>query len=148
MKTLINLTVPGEPQGKQRPKARIFGKGQKARGMLYTPEKTVQYETFIKELFAIKYPDFEPVEIALTLVLTAGLTIPTSASRIKKQKMEDGEIRPTKKPDNDNVLKAVMDALEGLAYKNDSQIVSAGVDKFYSTKPGLMISIYRTLDED
>jgi len=139
---LIELDIPGEPQGKQRAKARMFGKGQKRHVMTYTPEKTVSYETFIKELFAIKYPDFEPVESALEMNLVLWLMIPTSASNKKKQLMEAGKLRPKKRPDNDNVLKAVMDALEGLAYKNDSQIVDTSTRKYYAKKPCLGIMIH------
>lgn len=140
---IIHLAIPDEPQGKQRPKARRFGKGQKARVMTYTPEKTVKYETLIQELFAVKYPNFEPVESALEMELTAGLMIPTSASKKRKKLMEDREIRPTKRPDGDNILKAVMDALEGLAYKNDAQIVKETTEKFYSNRPGLDIKIFQ-----
>lgn len=131
---IIALSVPGEPQGKQRPKWSKVG--------TYSPKKTVNYETYIKELFAVAYPDFEPVESALEMELTAGLLIPPSQSNRKKRLMEEREIRPTKRPDGDNVLKVVMDALEGLAYKNDSQIVTALIEKYYTKKPGLEIRIF------
>lgn len=131
---IIHLAIPGEPQGKQRPKWSRVG--------TYTPKQTVNYETYIKELFAVKYPDFMPVESALDMELIAYLTIPTSASKKRKALMADLEIRPTKRPDGDNILKAVMDALEGLAYKNDCQIVKAIVEKYYSNRPGLYIKIY------
>jgi Holliday junction resolvase RusA-like endonuclease len=57
--------------------------------------------------------------------------------------MESNELRPGKRPDVDNLIKIVMDALEKLTYKNDAQIVSAKIDKYYSNKPGLDIKIYR-----
>ncbi|GAH21527.1 unnamed protein product, partial [marine sediment metagenome] len=69
----ISLTIPGEPRGKQR--ARWFKHGT------YTPEKTVNYETYIKELFTIKYPEFMPKEEALTLHIYAGLFMPKSTSK-------------------------------------------------------------------
>jgi len=121
----------------------MVGKGAKRFVRVYTPEKTVNYEVLIKELFAIKYPDFEPVETALEIELTARIMIPSSASKKRKKLMEDREIRPTKRPDIDNILKAVLDALEGLAYKNDAQIVAAKVNKFYSVRPHLDIKIYK-----
>jgi len=131
---LIHLSVPGEPQGKQRHKWSPRG--------TYSPKKTVNYETYIKELFAVKYPDFVPVEGALELELIALLTIPTSTSKKRKAMMESNEIRPTKRPDVDNLVKIVMDALETLAYKNDSQIVDEATHKYFSIKPGLEIRIH------
>jgi Holliday junction resolvase RusA-like endonuclease len=55
--------------------------------------------------------------------------------------MKNREIRPTKKPDADNILKAVLDALNGLAYNDDSQIVSARIEKLYSDNPRVEIVI-------
>ena len=124
---LIHLSVPGEPQGKQRHKWSPRG--------TYSPKKTVNYETYIKELFAVKYPDFVPVEGALELELIALLTIPTSTSKKRKAMMESNEIRPTKRPDVDNLVKT-------LAYKNDSQIVDEATHKYFSIKPGLEIRIH------
>lgn len=45
--------------------------------------------------------------------------------------MRDKKIRPIKRPDLDNVLKAVSDALNKIAYKDDSQIVGAVLRKYY-----------------
>ena len=55
--------------------------------------------------------------------------------------MLDGIIRPTKKPDADNVLKVVADSLNHIAYKDDSQIVDAYVRKFYCEKPRIEVTI-------
>ena len=131
--TNIILTIPGEPKGKQRPRWHKVG--------TYTPKETVDYETYIKELFVIKYPDFELLETALRLGLTAYLKIPKSKSQKKQALMESNDIKPTKKPDLDNVLKIFLDALEGLAYKNDNQFVRIDAFKCYSSKPRLEISI-------
>ena len=131
---IIQLTIPGEPQGKQRPRWSPVG--------TYSPKKTVNYETYIKELFAIKYPDFVPVESVLEMELIIWLMIPASTSKRKKALMECGDLRPGKIPDVDNVLKVVMDALEKLAYKNDAKIVTAHQGKFYANKPHLDINIY------
>ena len=130
---IIQLYIPGEPQGKQRPKWSPRG--------TYSPKKTVNYETYIKELFAVKYPDFRPVESVLIMELQAWLMIPTSASKKKRKLMQDLALKPGKRPDIDNVIKVVMDALEKLAYKNDSQIVEAHLYKFYAERPRLDIRI-------
>ena len=130
---IIHLAIPGEPQGKQRHKWSPRG--------TYSPKKTVNYETYIKELFAVKYPDFRPVESVLIMELQAWLMIPTSASKKKRKLMQDLALKPGKRPDIDNVIKVVMDALEKLAYKNDSQIVEAHLYKFYAERPRLDIRI-------
>ena len=129
----IELTIPGEPQGKQR--VRWAPKGT------YTPKKTVNYETYIKELFVIKYPDFILLEGPLRIRLLICYTIAPSASQKRQRMMESGEILPTKIPDYDNVAKTVSDALEGIAYKNDSYICKAEIDKFYSRRPRLEIRL-------
>lgn len=141
-KQIVHLSIPGEPQGKQRIRARKVGGGKLTWIQTYTPATTVNYETYIKQLFAVKYPDFEPVETALEMELTARLQIPSSTSKIKKLRMQRKELRPTKKPDVDNVLKIAMDALETLAYKNDSQIVSAITYKYYSYQPAMELIIW------
>jgi len=133
MESKITLTIPGEPKGKQRPRWQKLG--------TYTPKDTVNYESYIKELFAIKYPDFIPLDSALTVQIWAGLLMPKSTSKKKEGMMKLGIIKPTKRPDVDNILKTVMDALEKLAYKNDSQIVRVVIDKDYSERPRLEITI-------
>lgn len=130
----ISFIVPGEPQGKLRARWSPHG--------THTPQKTINYETYIKEMFAISYPDFVPLEGPLTMKLTAWLMIPKATSIKKTKLMTDRILRPTKKPDFDNIVKTVCDALEKLAYKNDNQIVTAIIHKFYSVKPRLEIEIH------
>ncbi|MBA7556431.1 hypothetical protein ES705_49139 [subsurface metagenome] len=76
-----------------------------------------------------------------TLKKKAGLLMPKSTSKKKLGEMKMGIIKPTKRPDVDNVVKTVMDSLEKLAYKNDSQIVRVVMDKDYSERPRLEITI-------
>jgi len=82
-----------------------------------------------------------PVGSALTLNIWAGLLMPKSTSKKKLGQMKLGILKPEKKPDVDNLLKTVMDALEKLAYNNDSQIVKAVIEKDYSERPRLEITI-------
>lgn len=139
MKTLT-LTVPGPPVGKQR--ARTFRHRQSGRIVGMTPEKTVNYETLIRELFAVKYPGFVPLRRAVEVILSIYL-LPSkaearsiaycrkiNAKRYKKNQRRPPE--PIKKPDIDNVVKAVMDALEGLAYLRDQQVVHLDIWKYWA----------------
>jgi Holliday junction resolvase RusA-like endonuclease len=106
-----------------------------------TPEKTMNYETLIRQLFAVKYPGFEPLEGPLMLTIEAFLGIPKSASKKKRAAMADGEIIPEKRPDFDNLAKTAADALEGVAFRNDSQIAEAVIRKRYSQVPRMRIEI-------
>lgn len=56
--------------------------------------------------------------------------------------MLDGEIRPTKKPDNDNIVKVVEDALNDVAYKDDKNIVDCVVQKYYSEQPQIIVEMW------
>lgn len=127
----IEFTVPGEPQGKARPRVTRYG--------TYTPKKTVNYEKAIKNAFlsAGGRRTESPVKVSIT----AYYKIPKSASKAKTASMECGEILPTKKPDLDNIAKCVCDALNGVAYKDDAQVCSLNVKKRYSKEPCIIVSI-------
>lgn len=133
---VLTFTVPGEPVGKARPR-------MTRAGHTYTPGKTVSYENLVKLCFRNVYPNWVPVEDKITVALHAYYSIPKSASKKKQVLMHDGRIRPTKKPDVDNIMKAIADALNGIAYKDDSQIVSASINKWYSDTPRVEVAIFR-----
>ena len=139
----VSFVVPGPPVGKGRPR---FGVRRSKDGGAYvsvrTPDKTVIYENQVKleyreQTGGFKFPDGAMLEIEIE----AYFSIPKSASKKKRAEMLTGDIRPTKKPDMDNVLKAIADALNGIAYHDDSQIVRAVVDKFYDAAPRAIITI-------
>jgi Holliday junction resolvase RusA-like endonuclease len=129
---MIKLTIPGSPCAKQRPK---FGNGR-----TYTPDKTVNYEALVKQLYIVEHHG-KQLEGALQLTVKAYFQIPKSESKKKKLDMYECRIRPTKRPDWDNVGKIISDALNGLAYHDDSQIVTATVEKWYSTEPRVEVEI-------
>ena len=133
----FTLTIPGPPMGKQRPKFSSAGKFVRT----YTPAKTVNYETLVKELFTINQCPMLEGEISVQVI--AYLTIPASAPKKKAEQMAIGIINPTKKPDCDNILKIICDALNGMAYHDDSQIVQALVKKRYTNREP-RVSIYMT----
>ena len=56
--------------------------------------------------------------------------------------MQDGTIKPTKKVDVDNLAKAVMDALNGVAWGDDSQVVKITIFKEYTEHPYVYIYIH------
>lgn len=134
---MIRLIIPGEPVAKGRPRVTKWG--------VHTPEKTKNYETLVKEIFIIQNHG-QPMTGELAIEMKAYFTIPKSVSKKKRAEMIDGSIRPTKKPDIDNLVKSVTDALNTLAYQDDSQIVQATVGKYYSELPRVEIKIYKLGD--
>lgn len=132
------FTVPGEPIGKGRP--RFSKQGNFVR--TYTPEKTASYENLVKleyERQCGKEPF--PKDIPLFMKVDAYYSIPKSASRKKRAEMLGAKLRPTKKPDADNILKIIADSLNGIAYHDDSQIVSCEIHKYYGEIPQVNVTI-------
>lgn len=103
-------------------------------GMAYTPKKTVNYETLVQEIYAVIHGS-KRLEGQIEAQITAYFSIPKSASKKKREDMLAGIIRPTKKPDWDNIGKIICDSLNKLAYDDDSGIVTGIVRKYYSDKP-------------
>jgi Holliday junction resolvase RusA-like endonuclease len=129
----VELTIPGPPMGKQRPRVCKFG--------TYTPKETVNYETLVRELYIVKNYGRQ-LEGALAIEINAYFEIPKSAKKKDIPDMIEGYIRPTKKPDIDNILKIIGDSLNGLAYHDDSQIVDVVAQKCYSDRPRVDIEIW------
>lgn len=133
---LASFEIKGNPCGKQRPCFNGYTK------TAFTPQKTKNYEElsrweYIKQCEDIRFNDNEP----LIMTIEAYYPIPKSISKVKKEKLLSGEIRPTKKPDIDNIAKIIADSLNNLAYKDDSQIVECTIKKFYSDKPRVKVVI-------
>ena len=126
----ITFTVPGAPFGKQRPRH------NRKTGVTYTPADTKRRENQIAAVYKSTFGNHMFGEQDyIEMQVYAYYPIPTSTTKKKKVCMVNGDIRPTVKPDWDNVGKLIADALNGVAYKDDKQIVSATVKKFYSQKP-------------
>lgn len=134
----IRFEVPGAPFGKERPKFARRGNYTKT----YTPKKTLQHE---KEVVAAymeiakgrKFEKGTPLDIRII----AYYPIPKSTSKKKQREMLEHRLRPTVKPDLDNVAKLVYDALNGVAWHDDNAIVDTQVRKFYSDMPRVDVSI-------
>lgn len=129
----IKFSVLGEPQGKGRPRfSRLPNGGVATR----TPDETMVYENLVvteyrRQVGTTKFDDQDRVYVRII----AYYGIPASTSKKKRRDMESGLLRPMKKPDADNILKIVCDALNSIAYRDDAQIVDAQVSKYYSIQP-------------
>ena len=135
VRLMVEFKVDGEPQGKGRPRfSRKIGRA-------YTPEKTATYESLIRSDFYRQNPDIRFDSGPVTLSIWAYMSIPESKSKMTKAMMRSGHEKPTKKPDIDNIIKAVMDALNGAAWKDDKQVCELNVHKLYGDTPGLFVRI-------
>ena len=139
--TTLNFVVNLEKMvGKGRP--RFARQGGFVR--TYTPPETKNTERKIAAVCksAMDVCSVGVFKGSVKLDVEAGYPIPKSTSKRLKQQMLDDEVRPTVKPDADNVLKLVADALNGVMYKDDNQIVMMSFEKRYTdTKPYLRISV-------
>lgn len=129
----MKFTIPGEPQGKARHRTTKTGR-------TYTPAKTAQYENLIRQCF-LASDEPERLDGQITVLIDAFFSIPKSVSKKKREQMLTGDIRPTKKPDFDNIGKVVCDALNKLAYDDDSHIVDGHVVKWYSEEPRVVVEL-------
>jgi Holliday junction resolvase RusA-like endonuclease len=134
---MISFTVYGEPKGKGRPRFRRMGNFVQT----YSSEVTINYENLVKMSFIEncqeRYLDSQPLDVDIVIYQS----IPSSTSKKKQKEMEEGNLRPTKKPDCDNIIKAILDGLNKVAYKDDTQIVKLSCEKFYSNEPRVEILI-------
>lgn len=135
----MKFEVIGTPVAKGRPRVGKFG--------TFTPQKTVLYENLVSYTFTQKYPLFKPLESELKLKIIVVFEVPKSWSK-KKQKealpcTDDplSAIGKTTKPDLDNIVKSITDALNGLAYKDDAQITSLLAHKVYGEQAKVIIEI-------
>lgn len=132
------FTVLGEPRGKGRP--RVMKRGNFVH--TYTPDATVSYENLIKTEYHLQCPGkFYAQKVPVTVKLNAYYGIPNSVSNKRKKEMIAGFIRPTKKVDADNLVKVFMDALNGVAFYDDVQVVDLEVHKLYDENPRVVVII-------
>lgn len=132
----IEFSVPGKPFGKQRP--RVVTRGGFARA--YTPKETVNYENLVRKKYSETVGNLK-LEGPIKADIEGVFPIPKSATKKQKQLMEQGRILHTKKPDCDNIAKSVLDALNDIAYDDDSQIFKLSVNKVYGEQPKTKITL-------
>ena len=129
----LHIVVPGQPVGKGRPRF--------ARGRTYTPAKTKVYEQLIGMTAQreIETVGWVKTSAPVKMNILAQFEIPKSWTKKKQQAALRGEITPGR-PDIDNVAKAALDALNGIAYDDDDQVYQLSVKKVYG-QPLLVVTI-------
>lgn len=135
--TLLSFTVPGLPQGKGRAR---FGNGR-----TYTPAKTVAYEGLIALAGQQAMAGRDLIDGPVYMVVNAYFPMPKSWSKSRRQQAAARIEWHTAKPDGDNILKAVSDGLNGVAFKDDSQVAFSKVTKQYAELPRVEVMLEKLL---
>lgn len=128
----MEFIVEGNPQGKARPRF-----SQKS-GTVYTPAKTAKYEKLIRKAFLAAGGKAIPSDCYVGITVDAYFQIPKSYTKGKRLSCQHNINRPDKKPDIDNILKIVLDGLNGVAYADDKQVVEVICRKWYSQSTGFL----------
>ena len=131
---MITLEVKGKPIAKARPRFARCGKFVRT----YDPQETEE-SRFLFEVQ--KQWNRPPMETPVKVRCSFEMPIPKSTSKKKSWAMIKDEIKHTKKPDISNLIKFVEDCLNGVVFKDDSQIIYLAGGKFYSEEPKTIIMI-------
>lgn len=137
----LAFTIPGDPRGKGRPRATTIG----GHARMFTDSKTASYENLVKLAASRALGDRAPLDVPLTVVVTVRMTPAASSSAKKRAAMLAGEMAPTKLPDLDNVVKAVLDGCNKVAFRDDALVVSLIARKQYAATPGVDVEICPTI---
>ena len=119
----ISFKVSGQPQGKARPRF--------VNGHIYTPKCTKIYEADVKKAYLAVAQGYYFKDEPVSLVVTAYL------KRAKSNRRKFA----TTKPDVDNILKAILDGLNGVAYNDDKQVIKLSIEKFYDDDDCVVVNI-------
>jgi Holliday junction resolvase RusA-like endonuclease len=116
------------------------GFGSPPVAIVYTDERTRNYESQLRYAGQQVMADRPPITEPVTVEIEARFQIPVSFSKRKKAEAKMGLIWPAKRPDVENIAK-LMDGLNGVVWKDDRQIVVETIRKVYAENPGLTIIV-------
>lgn len=138
-----SFIVHRAPFGKVRAHPIAFkGADGKYHGRSHNDEKNETFEGIVRAEYVQQVGYADPFKGAVEALITACYEIPGSWSKKKQREAAEQTIKPTKKPDADNIAKAICDALNGLAYKDDAQIVNLHVCKVYTNElPNVKVTL-------
>lgn len=144
---MIHFTVSGNPQALKRHRTVTKGRGGKPLPfpMQYDPSKNDKADFLAK---CMRYKPETPLEEPLSVILLFSFARPNShfgTGRNSGILKSSASAYHVKRPDLDNLVKFVLDALNGIFWKDDTYICRIETAKNYSEKPGVTIQI-KTLD--
>lgn len=107
---------------------------------MFTPAKTLAYEGLVAHEASLAMAGAAPIEGACVVEMAIVCAVPASWSQKKKDSALSGGLRPTTKPDIDNVVKAIFDGINGVVWRDDVQCVGLLVTKRYGAVPGVSVT--------
>jgi Holliday junction resolvase RusA-like endonuclease len=129
----VTVTIGGVPVAKGRPR-------MTRRGHVYTPAATRKLEAHGRLAAQHAMDDRPPITTPVRLELVVELPVPSSWSKRRQLRAISGEIRPTSRPDIDNYVKTVLDAINTIVIADDSQVVEVAASKKFGV-PRMMATI-------
>ena len=142
MTFMVCFDIEGNPVPKGRPRFRRT----KTFITTYTPKKTLDFEDQVKKASQESMGNVEPLETPIAVYLYFRLPIPQSYSKKATEACLKGSQRHVKRPDLDNLAKSVLDGMNGIVFKDDSQITSLHCTKVYSNVAGVNILVKEDLE--
>ena len=143
LKPITAFQVIGAPVGKGRPKFARRGNFVQA----YTPTKTKDYEALVQDAAKSAMGEKSPCSQAVQMNVEIYVTPPVSWSKKKRTAALEGVVRPTTKPDIDNVIKGIFDAINDIVFLDDKQVVSLLVSKSYAEQARVVVRAYEIFKE-
>lgn len=134
----MKFVIEGRPQGKAR--ARTFWNSRTGKMQSITPQQTKSYEDLIRWSYKAAGGTYLG-KGQFTVAIRAIYDIPASYSKKKREAAARGEIKPCVKPDVDNITKSILDALNGVAYYDDSGVIELKVSKEYGDSARVEVEI-------
>lgn len=132
----LYFTFEIEPVSQLRP--RTSARGGHVR--VYDPPKVKQFKSILHNLVTEQYKK-PPLTGALSVSLLFYRPVQRSLSNVERQRRLSNQHKPTVKPDVDNYIKSTLDALNGVLWEDDSQIVKLTAEKRYGEKGKIIITV-------
>lgn len=129
---MIKLSIPVEPMGA----VRMTGRGKFVKG---NAQRYLSYKEYLQWTAKQKLDSSCLISGPIAVEIRFIMPIPKSWSK-KKQEEAIGDYH-IKKPDTDNLVKGVFDALNKIAWNDDNQVAKVTAVKLYGERPGIEISI-------
>lgn len=148
----VRFVVPGEPVGKARPRSQVvtdrngnpLKSAKNGRFVVkhYSTDRTAEYEDRVKLMAERAMNGIPPLVGPLRLELEMRFRLPESWSQVKQRSALTDEIRPQKKPDASNVLKAIEDGMNGVTWGDDDQVAEVAIRRVYRVVPGVVVRVF------
>jgi Holliday junction resolvase RusA-like endonuclease len=135
----VLFNIYGDPVPKKRPR---FTKT----GRTYTPKETMTYEAEVAKMAKTAMGSTDPLETPVAVYIYVALPIPPSYSKKRSEACLTGFEKPCKKPDLDNLVKSVLDGMNGIVYQDDCQIVSLHATKRYDSVASVNVLVREELE--